>query len=259
MDFKQKLDQIHTLKAEIDAIGRIDPAQLKNIDDWYRIEMTYTSNALEDNTLTRQETAQVVEKDISVEGKSLRELIEAKNHAAAIDHIMDMVRTDQFKAISLRKIIDIHSILLQKIDDANAGKLRTVPVRIAGSTAIMPNPVKVPELMDEFIEWLATNASADPVTCAIECHFRFVSIHPFTDGNGRTARLVMNAVLAVNGYPPLIIPKESRREYVTSLEKGQNRSTGIEQEKGDTDDYFDFMYTKMIESMEEYLRMVKGK
>lgn len=248
--FKDLLEEISNLKAKIDTIGPIDPAQTRNIDDWYRIELTYTSNALEGSTLSRQETAMVVEKDISPEGKSLQELLEAKNHAKAFDFIRSKIADIRsFGDITVSFILDIHGKILQKIDDTNAGKLRIVPVRIAGSTAVMPNAAKVPELMSEFIDWLHSSNDYDDVTRAIEAHYRFVSIHPFVDGNGRVARLLMNLLLMQKSCPPLIVPKESRRAYVTSLEKGQTT--------GDTDDYYRFMYERMIDSMKEYLKMIK--
>ncbi len=243
------LTKIDAIKSEIEKHGVLDLALAKNIDEWYRIELTYTSNALEGNTLTRQETALVVEKDISIDGKQLRELIEAKNHSEAVEFIKKFARDNQkSSAITLPVILDIHRILLQKNDDANSGRLRTVPVRIAGSTSIMPNAASVPKLMEEFIEWLK-DVKGHPVSVAIEAHYRFVSIHPFVDGNGRTARLLLNLILMQNNFPPVIIHPEDRRVYVTSLEKAQ---TG-----GSKDDYENFMLEAVVKSAEEYLKSLK--
>lgn len=247
---EELLKKIAEKKREIDALGTLDPALLKNLDEWYRVELTYTSNALEGNTLTRQETALVIEKDISIEGKKLNELLEAKNHAEAVDTVREFARrAGENGVLTLSWILDLHRRILQKIDDTNAGRLRIVAVRVAGSTTIFPNPAKVPELMEEFVEWLSLPTSA-PVK-AIEAHYRLVSIHPFTDGNGRVARLLMNGILMQSGYPPLIIPKESRRAYVNALEKGQTSD--------DTGDYARFMYERLLSSMEEYIKMAKGK
>ncbi|MFA6601314.1 MAG: Fic family protein [Candidatus Paceibacterota bacterium] len=243
------LKKIDDLKSEIVKHGALDLALAKNIDEWYRIELTYTSNALEGNTLSRQETALVVEKDISIEGKQLRELIEAKNHAEAVEFIKKFAQDNKkLSDISLAVILDIHRILLQKNDDTNAGRLRTVPVRIAGSTSIMPNAASVPKLMEEFIEWLK-NIKDHPVSVAVEAHYRFVSIHPFTDGNGRTARLLLNLILMQNDYPPVIIHPEDRRVYVTSLEKAQ---TG-----GSKEDYEKFTLEAVLKSAEGYLKSIK--
>lgn len=245
-DLLQKIDAI---KSEIEKHGVPDAALATNIDEWYRIELTYTSNAIEGNTLTRQETALVVEKDISIEGKQLRELIEAKNHAEAVGYIKKSANNNRKSSdITLSVILDIHRILLQKNDDTNAGRLRTVPVRIAGSTSIMPNAASVRRLMQEFIEWLK-NAEGHPVSNAIEAHYRLVSIHPFTDGNGRTARLLLNLILMQNNFPPTVIHPEDSRVYVTSLEKAQ---TG-----GSKDDYEKFMLEAVLRSMEGYLKSLK--
>lgn len=243
------LTKIDVIKSEIAKHGALDSALLKNIDEWYRIELTYTSNALEGNTLSRQETALVVEKDISIDGKQLRELIEAKNHSEAVEYIRKFAKDHaSLGEITLPVILDIHRILLQKNDDANAGRIRTVPVRISGSTSIMPNPASVPKLMEEFVSWLS-NSKDHPVSTAIEAHYRLVSIHPFVDGNGRTARLLLNLILLQNNYPPVIIHPEDRRVYVTSLEKAQ---TG-----GSKDEYEKFMLEAVLKSAEEYLKSIK--
>ncbi|MDO8575610.1 MAG: Fic family protein [bacterium] len=245
-EFIQKIDEI---KAEIEKFGVLDTALVKNLDDWYRIELTYTSNALEGNTLTRQETALVVEKDISIEGKQLRELIEAKNHAEAVEFVKEFVKNNKKSSdIALAVILDIHRILLQKNDDVNAGRIRSVPVRISGSTSVMPNADSVSKLMEEFMMWLR-ETNDHPVLTAIEAHYRLVSIHPFVDGNGRTARLLLNLILLQNNYPPVIIHPEDRRIYVTSLEKAQ---TG-----GSKDDYEKFMLEAVLKSALEYKNSIK--
>ncbi|MCF7899708.1 Fic family protein, partial [Candidatus Babeliales bacterium] len=114
-------------------------------------------------------------------------------------------------------ILEIHRIILHDIDPANAGKFRTVMVRILGSNKIFPNYLKVPVLMDEFINWLST-VQDHPVKIAAMAHFKLVNIHPFVDGNGRTARLLMNLILLQNGYPFAIIKKEDRKRYIDALE-----------------------------------------
>lgn len=232
---KQVLDKYRPLPQELE----------KNLDDWFRIELTYTSNAIEGNTLNRQETAQIVEKGLTVEGKTLREHLEAKNTAEAYDFIKTLINK---KKIAESEILDIHRIVLQKIDDHNAGKYRDIAVRIAGSEVILPNPMKVPELMNEFVVWL-NQAKEHPVKIALEAHFKFVSIHPFTDGNGRTARLLMNLILLKNGYIPIFIKKEERRKYISALEKGQLTD--------DRRDYYKTMCDAEDKALDVYLEAVK--
>lgn len=235
---KEELDKFRPLPLELE----------KNLEEWFKIELTYTSNAIEGNTLTRQETALVVEKGITVEGKTINEHLEAKNTAEAYDFIKTLLDK---KEISENDILDIHKIILQKIDDQNAGKYRNTAVRIAGSETILPNPIKVPELMSEFVKWLNQSADEHPVKLALDAHFKFVSIHPFADGNGRTARHLMNLILKKNDYVPIFISKEERKKYVTSLEKGQVT--------GDLSDYYNLMFEAEGKALNVYLDAVKKK
>jgi excisionase family DNA binding protein len=236
-DKKQKLDTYKPIPEEL----------IKNLEEWFRIELTYTSNAIEGNTLTRQETALVVDEGITVQGKSLEEHLEAVNLAKAFDFIRTLT-TKTKKDITNGLILGIHQIILDKIDDTNSGRFRTVAVRLKGSETILPNAAKVPELMDEFIDWLQNNNLDHPIKMALDAHFKFVSIHPFVDGNGRTARLLMNLILMQEGYPPVIIRKEDREEYIKSLEKGQTKS--------DLDDYYKFMFDSLDRSLDIYLEAV---
>jgi Fic family protein len=243
------LKSILDKKRRLDSYKPIPKGQSANMDVWYKIELTYSSNAIEGNTLTRQETAQVVEKGITVKGKSITEHLEAINHAEAYEYIRSL-NLKSTKDINKRIILDIHSILLKNIDSINAGIFRNIPVRIAGSTVILPNPIKVPELMDEFISWL--NKDKDNIIqLAVDAHFRLVTIHPFTDGNGRLGRLLMNLVLMTNNYPPTIIRKEDRKEYIDSIEKGQLTN--------DLSDYYSFMFRSVDRSLGLYLKTLEGK
>ena len=236
---KQRLDTHRPFSVDLET----------NLREWFKIELTYTSNAIEGNTLSRAETALVVEKGLTVEGKTLREHLEAVNHAQAFDWVVQRIHTNK-QTIAENTILDLHQQILQKIDDTNAGRYRTVPVRIAGSTVIMPNAMKVPELMEKFISWLQKN-NDHPLTSAIDAHFKLVSIHPFIDGNGRTARLLMNLLLMQEGYPPAIIRKEDRRQYIASIEKAQLG--------GSLSDYYALMYRAIDRSFDIYLHTLEDK
>jgi Fic family protein len=214
------LQQIDSKKQRLDGHRPLPPELVKNLDDWFRVELTYTSNAIEGNTLSRQETALVVEKGLTVAGKSLREHLEAINHAHALDFIGSLV-TKPRQELSEIDVLDIHNLILQGNDNLNAGRYRHVSVRIAGSTVILPNWVKVPDLMQAFYTWMHTTSPIHPVLFAADAHFQLVSIHPFVDGNGRTARLLMNLLLLQQGYPPALIRKEDRQRYISSLEQAQ--------------------------------------
>lgn len=246
-----KLLLLQAKKKRIDSHKPFPKELIKSLEEWFRIELTYTSNAIEGNTLTRQETALVVEEGITVQGKSLTEHQEAINHALAWDFIHTLIRKKR-EELTAHDILSIHSIILNKIDDLNKGRYRTVPVRLRGSETILPNALKVPDLMEDFFRWLQSNISEHPVNISIDAHFKLVSIHPFIDGNGRTARLLMNLLLMQSGYPPAIIRKEDRGMYINSLEKGQT--------KGHLDDYYNLMYEAIDRSLDLYLEaMEPGK
>jgi len=198
----------------------LPPDIVRNLDDWFRVELTYSSNAIEGNTLTRQETAVVLEKGLTVGGKPLKDHIEATNLAGALDYIRDLVRGAPSQ-LSESVILRIHDLVLRGVDDRNAGRYRNVPVRISGSTVVLPNPLKVPVLMEAFVAWLSDAGRLHPAALACEAHYRLVTIHPFVDGNGRTARLLMNLVLLMHGYPPAIIQVTECLAYLNALEAAQ--------------------------------------
>lgn len=246
---KKILAAIETKKRRLDAYQPLSRDLVSNLHDWFKVELTYTSNAIEGNTLSRAQTALVVEKGLTVEGKTLEEHLEAVNHAQAFERIASLVHRPRTE-VTQHHLLELHRLILQKIDDANAGRYRTVSVRIAGSRAIMPNPAKVPQLMDEFISWL-WKARGNELIIAADAHFRLVSIHPFVDGNGRVARLLMNLLLMQAGYPPAVIRKEERRRYVTSIEAGQLGKS--------LDDYYKLIFESIDRSLDIYLDAVEQK
>jgi Fic family protein len=236
-------------KRVLDKYRPFPKAFLINMEQWYKVELTYSSNALEGNTLTRQETALVIEKGITVKGKSITEHLEAVNHAEAYEYVKGL-KLKSIKKISERIILDIHALLLRNIDTMNAGIYRNIPVRIAGSTVVLPNPIKVPELMKDFAYWLH-NTKDDIVKIAVDAHFKLVTIHPFTDGNGRCARLLMNLILMTGGFPPVVIKKEHRNGYIDAIEKGQLSN--------DLSDYYLFMLKAIDKSLDLHLKTFEGK
>lgn len=236
-------------KGRLDSYRPLSSDLVKNLEAWFKIELTYTSNAIEGNTLSRAETALVIEKGLTVEGKTLQEHLEATNHAEAIGWIAQLVRLTRSE-ITQRHLLDLHHLILRKIDDVNAGRYRTVPVRIAGSAVTLPNAAKIPSLMAGFIDWLHT-AKKNELVVAAEAHFRLVSIHPFVDGNGRTARLLMNLLLMQAGYPPAIIRKEDRKWYITSIEAGQSGQS--------LNDYYDLIFASIDRSLDIYLDAIEQK
>ncbi len=215
MDYKE-LDQKKQL---LDSHRPLPPELVKNLEEWFTVELTYTSNAIEGNTLTRQETALVVEKGLTVKGKPLKDHLEATNHVNAL-HLVHGLILLKHQELKESHLLGIHAAILKSIDDPNAGKYRRVSVRIAGSTVTFPDALQVPDLMREFIDWLQA-AKLHPVELAILAHYKLVTIHPFVDGNCRTARLLTNLLLMMFGYPPAVICPEDRLEYINALESAQ--------------------------------------
>jgi len=242
-------ERLNNLKKQLDFYKPFPDEIIKNLDEWYKVELTYTSNAIEGNTLSRQETALVVEKGITVDGKTITEHLEAINHAKAWDYIQNL-KHKSVKEITQQTVFDIHSQILDNIDNSNAGKYRNVPVRIAGSTVVMPNSYKVNILMKNFFRWLHSS-NMNMVDLAIIAHYKFVSVHPFTDGNGRTGRLLMNLILMQGGFLSAIIRKEERKDYINAIEKGQLTE--------DISDYINMMYSSIERSLLIYLESFQPK
>ena len=245
-----KVERLTEIKKLIDRAGEMPEVLARNLHEWFRVELTYTSNALEGNTLTRRETAMVVEKGITVGGKSLVEHLEATNHAQAFDWIAEKSRKP-LKNFTENDLLALHKMILSGIDNQNAGFYRNVPVRLSGSRTVLPNPRKVPDLMSAFHQWLQSSQDIHPVDLAAEAHYRLVTIHPFVDGNGRTARLLMNFILLCHGYPPAIIRKSERGKYLDALEKAQ---TG-----GALEDYLHLIYRAVNRSLEIYVEATSGE
>ena len=221
------LETIAVKKAKLGKL-LINKSNRQSLNNWLKTELAYTSNAIEGNTLTRKETELAIVEDITGGSKPIKDYIEAKNHAAAYEFILDAI--DNGVSVDENLVLALHKRILTGIDNENAGLYRNVRVRIAGSNVILPNYMKVPELMSEFNKWLKTNES-DAVHKSIDAHFRLVSIHPFIDGNGRTGRLLMNIILMKSGYAPIIIRKIDRRRYLAVLEKYQTTGDGSGYEK----------------------------
>lgn len=207
---------LDSLKATLDQHRPLDPAIVRNLREDLIVRWTYHSNAIEGNTLTLQETKVALE-GITIGGKSIREHLEAVNHKNAILLLEELVKKNE--PLTEWTIKSLHQLILKGIDDDNAGRYRTVNVRISGAGHLPPDQMVVPELMEKFIKWYHDEAQAlHPVERAARVHSDFVKIHPFVDGNGRTSRLLMNLELMKAGYPPAVLPVELRLAYYTFLD-----------------------------------------
>lgn len=211
--------RIQGKKKRLDEFRPLSPSLVNRLRENTLVRWTYNSNAIEGNTLTLRETRLVIEEGLTVKGKPLREHLEATNHKEAILYLEDLVREKDFR-LGESLIKEIHSIILKGIDPENAGKYREVRVRITGAKFMPPPPAKIPGLMGDFDRWLKDEENRkNVVDFAALAHFKLVDIHPFVDGNGRTARLLMNLILMNEGYPPAIILKSDRDKYYRTLDQ----------------------------------------
>ena len=205
-------------KARLDALRPLPAAAVRRLDHQLAVEWTYNSNAIEGSTLTLRETQLILETGLTIGGKSLREHFEVINHQAAIEYVEALATQDE--PITPYHVRQIHTLVLTNIDSENAGTYRQGAVRIAGTEYEPPDGWEVPRLMHEWSEWLQGEARMlHPVEQAAVAHHRLTAIHPFIDGNGRTARLVLNLLLLRSGYPPAIILRVNRRQYYRVLQR----------------------------------------
>ena len=262
----KELKQINALQAKIDAFRPFNKELLALWQERLRIDWTYNSNAIEGNTLTYGETAFFLREGLTSEGKPLKDYVEAKNHAEAIDYLQEVVQSK--RKLTEGFIKELHGLLLRDIDHTIAkgagGKLIHKPLS-AGKYKVRPNhvltlsgtihkyaePIKVVDEMQRLLTWLAQNSKLHPVERAALFHYRFVCIHPFDDGNGRMARLLMNLLLMQADYPPCVVRRIRRREYLQSLEHADST--------GETSDFVRLLAGELIQTEETMLRVLEGK
>jgi Fic family protein len=239
------LAEIATKKAELDRLRPLTAGALMELQKHYDVELTYTSNAIEGNTLTLRETAEVIERGVTVGGKSLRDHLEAVDHYEAIQWMRGVAAASM--PLEETTVCELHRRIVARSQPAIAGIYSRLPRRIAGSPVVFSNPAKVPKLMQEFGPRLKTSP-ADSAT-AFDAHFRLTAIHPFGDGNGRTARLLMNLMLIRGGYPPVAVRPEDRRAYLDALERGSLTE--------DLQPFQTFMHQRLDAPLKDYLSALR--
>lgn len=240
---KHIMERIETKKRRLDSLRPFPEVALSKLREYLTVEMTYNSNAIEGNTLSLQETRAILEDGITIGGKSLREHLEVTNHKRAIDLLDSLVNK---RTISEKDILDINATILDRICPNEAGFYRTAAILIKGSHYRPPSAAKVPVLMKDFVK-LLNKESDNPVEHAAMVHFDFVHIHPFIDGNGREARLLMNLVLMRHGFPPCYVLNAERKRYIASLESAH---------KGDLSAFFNIIAKSVERSLDIYLGVI---
>lgn len=222
-ELQPMIDRLYEKKAILDKNRPFPSFIIEKIKENLSFEWTYNSNAIEGNTITLRETQLILQEGITIKGKSLREHFETFNHNKAIDYLYSLVKPDYvFREID---ILNLHGVVLNNIEEHFAGRIRTGGVRINGANFIPPNANKVPDLFDELVKFVNENPlHLNDILLATIFHHKFVWIHPFFDGNGRTVRLAMNLILMKAGFPPAIILKTDRKKYYEALNQANNGS-----------------------------------
>jgi Fic family protein len=239
------LEQIAAKKAELDRLRPMSEAALHELQKYYDVELTYTSNAIEGNTLTHRETAEVIEHGITVGGKKLKDHLEAVDHYDAVLWMRELAA--QTMPIGESVVRELHRRVVARSEPEIAGVYSRLPRRIRGSAVVFPNWLKIPELMEAFGQALLA-AQATP-EAAFALHFRLTAIHPFTDGNGRTARLMVNLLLIRGGYVPISVRPEDPKVYLDALEHGSLTD--------DLQPFQIFMHRRLDDTLAEYLNALR--
>ncbi len=238
------LNAVAVKKKRLDRLRPLSREALLALQKSYDVDLTYTSNAIEGNTLTLRETAELIEHGLTVGGKPLRDHLEAVDHYHAVLWMRELAsKADPLDETTVR---ELHRRIVARSQPEIAGIYSSLPRRIAGSPVVFPNAAKIPQLMKELGEWLL---KAEPVpTTSFDAHFRLAAIHPFSDGNGRAARLLMNLLLLRGGYPPVAVRPEDRKTYLDTLEQGSLREN--------LQPFYIFMHQRLNATLEEYLNVL---
>jgi Fic family protein len=247
MTFTDRMADTDRLREEINQHRPLKKEALKQLREYFRVGLTWASNALEGNSLTETETKVVLEDGITIGGKPLKDHYEAVGHAEAFDYVQTLVKRSE---ITERDILKLHKLFYYRIDQAGAGHYRKQNVMVTGTEFVFPPPSQLKSLMAEFVaEIPSLRSRKHPIEYAALLHLRLVTIHPFVDGNGRTARLLMNLALLQAGYPVTIIPPLLRSEYLSAVRQGNN---------GNCEPFVTLLSNMVWESQRDYLRLLQN-
>lgn len=260
------IQKLATLKQQIDSLRPLSEAQEKAIQERLRIEWTYNSNALEGNTLTFGETLFFLREGLTSEGKPLKDYLEAKNHAEAIEGLEEIINSE--RPLTEGVIKELHAILMRGMEFSMAkggqGQLVQKPIH-PGKYKLLPNhvltfsgkihhyvePMHVKEEMEKLLYWYHAAKELDPVEKAATFHYRFVAIHPFDDGNGRMARLLMNLILIKAKYPPCVIKTTHRKTYLKALEEVDLKKT--------FEPFIEFVSLELLDTLKMVQSVLEGE
>ena len=241
------LSHIDVLQERINTSRPFAREELEELKQYYKVGLTFSSNAIEGNSLTESETKVIIEDGLTIGGRPMKDHLEAVGHSQAFDYMWNLSKN---KEITERNIKSLHKLFFQAIDEKHAGKYRRRNVIISGSqyNDTIPAPSELSKVMGDFIKEMTTKRQElHPVVFAALIHKKFVFIHPFVDGNGRVARLLMNLSLIQAGYPITIIPPILRPDYIRTLEKAHV----------DDSEFLGFISEQVLQTQRDYIRLLR--
>ena len=242
-DTRNKIYKTERMKQEISRKRPFEGALLKQVKDFYRIDIVWSSEALEGNTLTLDETKVLLEDGITVSGKPLKDALRTYGHGHAYDYMYDLMNEN---TLTIENIKRMHKLLMEKDNVEIAGKYKTVENFISGSSYTTISCSDLEDEMKRLSNWMEENEKVmNPVEYAAELHRKLVYIHPFEDGNGRTARLAMNTKLIQNGYLPCAVAPIHRLDYNNALEAGR---------RGEREQFISLIADIEFETQKDFMR-----
>lgn len=262
------LEKVQQLKAELDGLRPLDTAIEARVMQKLRLDWNYHSNKLEGNTYSYGETKMLLMKGLTAGGKPVRDSEEITGHDQAITFIIDSIKQDE--PLTEGFIRHLHKLILVRPFQADAktpdglptkrlikvGEYKTEPNHVetqSGDIFYFAEPIDTPAKMQELVQWVREKIAGPQVNAvliAAEFHYRFVRIHPFDDGNGRLARLLMNFVLMKYGYPPIIIRTEDKDNYIAVLEQADFKILKP---------FVDFVAQNLARSLDMIIRGARGE
>jgi len=246
-NLSQLLKQIDDKQKLINRNRPLDQQQVQSLKEYFKIGLTYTSNALEGNTLTESETKVVIEDGVTIGGKPLRDHLEAIGHARAFDFMWELAKRQEITEADIQKL---HTLCFQPSEGEFAGRYRTVNVIITGSQyndRLSPHETISSDMSNLIKESKSRQDKLHPVEYAAWLHRVFIIIHPFADGNGRVARLLLNHALISQGYPPVIISPAFKHEYINALEQSHECPQV----------FTEYIAEQVLEAQKDYIRLLR--
>jgi Fic family protein len=259
------LQIIDDFKLQIDRQKPLQPTLMFTIQEKLRVEWTYNSNAIEGSTLTRGETLFFLQEGLTVEGKPFKDFLDARNHAQAIDYLHQVIK--EARPITPGLIKEINALLLLGVTHTDAmtetgekvkkpatpGQYKRLPNHVLpadGTIHHYTEPLQVPDEMEKLCQWIQDHfATQHALMIGAIAHYNLVRVHPFDDGNGRGARILMNLILIKKGYPPAIVKQEQRRRYLSSLNQA---------DRGELAPFLTFMAQSLIDTQRIMLEDIKN-